>query len=92
MDRLTQLEQENTQLREELEQEKAYYAFLKESSTAKISQQRNCVLAEVTTRIEHELLKLERCFNGKADSFAENSKMGLRIIGKIKDKISIQNP
>lgn len=85
MDRVTELEQENARLRAELEQERIFYAQLKESSTAKISQQRSFVLNEVRGRIEHELVKLERCLDGKGD---ENSQVGLEIIQDIKDRLS----
>jgi len=93
--RYRELENEITQIRKELEyeqdklkQEKILYEQLKASSAAKISQQRNSALSQMKNRIEHELQKLERCFNAKADSFAENSQMGLEIINDIKDRLS----
>ncbi|NJL90041.1 MAG: HAD-IG family 5'-nucleotidase [Coleofasciculaceae cyanobacterium SM2_1_6] len=85
---IVQTKKELEHEQDELKQEKIIYEQLKASSIAKISQQRNSALNEVRSRIEHELQKLERCFNGKADSFAENSKMGLKIIGKIRDRLS----
>lgn len=71
-----------------LNHEKTLYEQLKTSSTAKISQQRNSVLNQMRSRIEHELQKLERCFTGKAESFHENSEIGLEIIDDIKKRLS----
>jgi len=93
--RYRELENEITQVRKELDheqdklkQEKILYEQLRASSTAKISQQRNFALSQMKSRIEHELQKLERCFNSKGNSFAENSQVGLEIINDIKDRLS----
>jgi len=93
--RYRELENEIIQVRKELDheqdklkQEKILYEQLKASSTAKISQQRNFALSQMRSRLEHELQKLERCFNCEADAFAQNSQMGIKIINKIRDRLS----
>lgn len=74
----------------ELDNEKKLYEQLKNSSTVKISQQRNAALSQVTNRIKHELQKLERCFNGNSDSFLVNSQIGIKIINKIREQLSTE--
>lgn len=99
---VSQLEQERETLKQQLfnannqlykmqndiEQERILYAQLETSSQAKISQQREATLNNVRNRINHELNKLERCLNGSADSFHENSQIGLRIIKKIREQLT----
>lgn len=72
----------------ELEHEKILYEQLENSSEVKISQQREAALNQVRNRLEHELQKLERCLSGSAESFQENSHIGLRIIKKIKEQLT----
>ncbi|GJD22898.1 hypothetical protein RIVM261_078540 [Rivularia sp. IAM M-261] len=76
------------QKQNDIEQERELYAQLETSSQAKISQQREATLSNVKNRVEHELNKLERCLSGSADSFQENSQMGLRIIKKIREQLT----
>lgn len=71
-----------------LEQEEKLYEQLKSSSTAKISQQKNFALSQIKIRIEHDLQKLERCFNSETDSFAQNLQMGIEIINDIRARLS----
>ena len=88
------LEKTNTKLEEvktTLEQEKILYDQLKSSSTAKISQQRNSALSQVKSRLDHELDKLERFFNSDSDSFQTNRRLGLKIINKIREQLSISD-
>lgn len=88
------LEEKNTNLEEvkaTLEQEKVLYNQLKSSSTAKISQQRNSALSQVKSRLDHELDKLERFFNSDSDSFQSNRQLGLKIINKIREQLSISD-
>ncbi|WP_019503193.1 hypothetical protein [Pleurocapsa sp. PCC 7319] len=88
------LEKTHTKLEElqaKLEQEKVLYNQLKSSSTAKISQQRNSALSQVKSRLDHELDKLERFFNSDSDSFQSNRQLGLKIINKIREQLSISD-
>lgn len=101
-DYVSQLEQEREALKQRLadannqlekrqndiEQERELYAQLKTSSEVKISQEREATLYNINNRLEHELNKLERCLNGSADSFEENSQIGLRIIKKIREQLT----
>ncbi len=72
----------------DLESEKELYDRLKASSATKISQQKNSAVNTIRNRIEHELQKLERCFNGNVDSFHENSEIGREIINDIRERLS----
>lgn len=76
------------QKQSDLDQERKLYEQLETSSKAKISQQREAALSQVRNRLEHELQKLERCFSGSAESFQENSKIGMRIVNKIREQLS----
>lgn len=87
-DEITRIRGELKHKQDRLEQEEKLYEQLKSSSTAKISQQRNSALSQIKSRIEHDLQKLERCFNGEANSFTQNSQMGLEIINDIRDRLS----
>jgi len=87
-DEIAQIKRELGHQQDRLKEEKKLYDQLKASSTAKISQQRNFVLNQMKSRIEHELQKLERCFNSEADSFAQNSQTGLEIINDIRNRLS----
>jgi hypothetical protein len=87
-DEITRIRSELKHRQDRLEQEEKLYEQLKFSSTAKINQQRNSALSQMKSRIEHDLQKLERCFNGEANSFAQNSQMGLEIINDIRNRLS----
>lgn len=86
-DQVAQLVQQLQYYQETLDKEKAYYQELQASSQLKISQQRNRALTEVRGQIEHDLHKLERCFNGKIDSFPVNSEIGIEIINDIRSRL-----
>ena len=84
LDTNKQLEKKQT----DIEQERKLYAQLETSSQAKISQQREATLTNVKNRVEHELNKLEKHLSGSAESFQENSQMGLRILKKIREQLT----
>lgn len=76
------------QKQNDLDHERKLYEQLETSSKAKISQQREAALSQVRNRLEHELQKLERCLSSSAESFQENSQIGMRIINKIREQLS----
>jgi hypothetical protein len=76
------------QKQSDLDHERKLYEQLEISSKAKISQQREAALSQVRNRLEHELQKLERCLSSSAESFQENSQIGMRIINKIREQLS----
>ena len=85
---LTDAEKNLEQKQSDLDHERKLYEQLETSSKAKISQQREAALSQVRNRLEHELQKLERCFSSSAESFHENSQIGMRIINKIREQLS----
>lgn len=97
-DKITQLQQELTQTKDdldqiqtELEKEHQLYQQLDSTSQAKVSQEKNATINQIANRIEHELKKLERCFNSKnLEKFAENKAIGLKIIEKIKNQLLME--
>ena len=85
---LTDAEKNLEQKQSDLDHERKLYEQLETSSKAKISQQREAALSQVRNRLDHELQKLERCLSGSAESFQENSQIGMRIIHKIREQLS----
>ncbi len=76
------------QKQSDLDHERKLYEQLQTSSKVKISQQKEAALSQVRNRLEHELQKLERCLGSSAESFQENSQVGMRIINKIREQLS----
>jgi methyl-accepting chemotaxis protein len=97
-EQITQLQNQLTQTKVDLEQtqnelakETQLYQQLDSSSQAKITQEKNATINQINKRIEHELKKLERCFNSKnVDNFTENQEIGLKIIEKIRKQLLIE--
>lgn len=88
---LLDAEENVKQMQVEIEREKELYVQLFSSSQAEISQQREAVLSRLRNRLEHELIKLQRCLDGDIDSFLENSEIGLSIIKTINEKLAEQD-
>ena len=89
-EKLTNAEKYVEQTQAEIEQERELYKQLESSSQAEINQQKEATLSKLRNRLEHELIKLERCLDGDTDSFEENRQIGVSIIKTIKEKLNEQ--